>query len=1443
MSQQPAIWLWACALIVTGIANPVAGDDGRAVSINGAPDHRRGIALATGIEATAAATMSGNADLEVLSLSGIEIGSFSPDKVSYAARVGNEINETRVTAEPADANAEVSIDPEAEVELIEGSTLITITVTAENSTEKTYTVTVVREPGTAAALAEYLIAQIPAGDLSAMDGDGDSSVFLPMPVSRIDDLAVTWSNPNTSASNFPLAIRNDFHAGLYFGLVAKDIELTVTVTAKGQTATRSVVSTIPAARSRTDSATRGTKFVLSVADRLNGKRMNSALWRLTPWYTGNRDNLTEVDSGILRLRTLPAEGNLPAGWAVLLARRPFVDVYLKIRMRLAKYEGKISSVYYFPRDVSMAHSDSTKGMELDVFEYRYEADGLDRCQYQVTQHMHWNRAYETMSGEQSTITRESHEYRQNFGLETEPCRFAQQEKFIEVEHLWMREELRTTISSSPEEGSSKRFVLNSLLANTKMCGQYYHQSDNEVPRLKPKGSGHCGEGSLQPYPRPTPFPSFPRVPQMLLIGGGFFSKWAGSEDATPEELTDDVLVDSIEVWLQASQFANLGALSLSGIDIGSFSSDTTTYAASVSADVAATTVRAKPSFPSATAIISDDDGETADDERTVDLSVGVNEIEVTVTAADGLTTRTYEVEVTRAPPETNTALKLDTVVVDRNELVLTFDTALDEGSVPAPGDFIVTSGAGDAVDVVGVEVRGSAVTLNLGGVVAHGVQVTVSYTPGASPLRDIEGNSVPSIADETAVEVFVSITAARAAEGDDVVFPVRLSRAVGSAVTVAWTVGDGTATAGSDYPPGQAGSVTVAGGATEENVTVLTSEDTTVESDETFVVMLAEPPDFPVWAQLDRGQATGTIVNDDSRPPPPPGGGGGAANRPPVVERPIEDQTLDVGDILELDISRNFYDRDQRALDYSVESAHPAVAAVAVDRNGVLTIRGLARGVTSVTLTAADRRDERVSQSFRVTVSGPALVALFPRASDPVREGFARVINHSVEDGEVSIEAIDDRGMRAGPVVLTLDGGAIAHFNSDDLEDGNPAKGLVAGVGSGEGDWRLVVDSELGFDVLAYTRTEDGFLTSMHDLAPATDGVHHIATFNPGSNLNQVSRLRLVNPGEETAAVSITGIDDAGASPGNTVELDIPARESVSLTAAELESGSGIDGALGDGTGKWRLAVSSEQPIVAMSLLESPTGHLTNLSTVPRAPADGDRGHLVPLFPSASDALGRQGFVRVANRTDEAGEVRIEAYADSHVVYNPLTLAIDAGETVHFNSYDLELGNASKGLMGNTGAGAGAWRLVLTSDLEIEVLAYIRTRDGFLTSMHDVTPSLDGEYWVAIFNPGSNPNQVSWLRLVNPGTEDAELAITGIDDAGASPGGSVTVTVPAGASRTIAAADLEAGAEGFEGALGDGDGKWRLAMTSEQPMIVISLLSSPTGHLTNLSTAPDRGGT
>ena len=471
---------------------------------------------------------------------------------------------------------------------------------------------------------------------------------------------------------------------------------------------------------------------------------------------------------------------------------------------------------------------------------------------------------------------------------------------------------------------------------------------------------------------------------------------------------------------------------------------------------------------------------------------------------------------------------------------------------------------------------------------------------------------------------------------------------------------------------------------------------------------------------------------------------------------------------------------------------------------------------------------------------GSQHVYLFPSASEPLREGFVRVINHSTEAGEVTIDPVDDSGRQFDTITLSIDASETVHFNSGDLETGNEGKGLSGSTGSGQGDWRLAFSSELDIEVLSYIRTEDGFLTAMHDVAPVEDDIHQVAIFNPGSNRNQVSRLRLINPTDATAEVTIRGTDDKGMPGSGEVSLSLDAGTAREITAEQLESGgTGLAGMLGDGSGKWRLQVESEQAVVAMSLLESPTDHLTNLSTVPELAEDGVHG--VPLFPAAGDDSGRQGFVRAINRSDTAGEIHIKAYDETERDYEPVMLTIGGNEVVHFNSDDLEQGSPQKGLSGGTGAGEGDWRLELTSDLQIEVLSYIRTTDGFLTAMHDVAPSAGNRHRVAVFNPGSNRNQESLLRLVNPGEAPAEVTIAGVDDRGAPGDGEVTLSVPGGGLRTVGAWELESGADRLTGMLGDGSGKWQLTIASDLPVVAMSLLKSPTGHLTNLSTAPVRG--
>ena len=257
--------------------------------------------------------------------------------------------------------------------------------------------------------------------------------------------------------------------------------------------------------------------------------------------------------------------------------------------------------------------------------------------------------------------------------------------------------------------------------------------------------------------------------------------------------------------------------------------------------------------------------------------------------------------------------------VDGTTLVLTFTTDLNSASAPFPSDFTVTVD-NTRVDVDQVSVSGSMVTLTLATAVQVGQAVTLDYRQGDNRIRDVDGNAAMS---------FAGWVVATGADGG----------ATGGGGSGDGGSGDGGSDGGGSGDGGSGDGGSGDGGSGDGG-----SGD----------------------GGSDGGGTTGggTTGGGSTGGGTTGGGGGGGANRPPVVERQIPDQTITVGEVLELDITLNFYDRDQRALDYSVESADAAVATVAVDPQGVLTIQGVARGVTSVTLTAADRRDERASQSF-----------------------------------------------------------------------------------------------------------------------------------------------------------------------------------------------------------------------------------------------------------------------------------------------------------------------------------------------------------------------------------------------------------------------------------------------------------------------------------------------
>ncbi len=246
-----------------------------------------------------------------------------------------------------------------------------------------------------------------------------------------------------------------------------------------------------------------------------------------------------------------------------------------------------------------------------------------------------------------------------------------------------------------------------------------------------------------------------------------------------------------------------------------------------------------------------------------------------------------------------------------------------------------------------------------------------------------------------------------------------------------------------------------------------------------------------------------------------------------------------------------------------------------------------------------------------------AVPLLAPAGAAGAAQGVLRILNGTDETGAVEIYAIDDAGMRSGPASFMLNASAAVEFTAADLQSGNAMLGLTGGIGTGVGDVRLELVTDLQIVPLAYVRAADGTLSAMHDTvrAAAADGAgghrHEVPLFNPASDAVQESRLRLINPGNAAASIMIEGRDDYGAvAAGGTVELTLAAGTVRTLSALQLEAGdTGLTGRLGAAVGRWRLTVSSDRPIQVVNVVSSTSGHMNNLSTTAvagSAPVDHD---------------------------------------------------------------------------------------------------------------------------------------------------------------------------------------------------------------------------------------------
>ena len=210
-------------------------------------------------------------------------------------------------------------------------------------------------------------------------------------------------------------------------------------------------------------------------------------------------------------------------------------------------------------------------------------------------------------------------------------------------------------------------------------------------------------------------------------------------------------------------------------------------------------------------------------------------------------------------------------------------------------------------------------------------------------------------------------------------------------------------------------------------------------------------------------------------------------------------------------------------------------------------------------------------------------VPLFPSASDgDGRRGLVRVVNRSAASAEVSIDAYDATDRAYERLELTLAGEASGQFDSSDLERGSAEKGLTGSTGPGEGDWWLELSSASDIELVSYVDTASGPLSAVRGTAGVeTDtGMRYEALLWGASG-----EVRLLNAGGAPAEVRLSGTDDAGSS-GGAAELTLAPWTARTLTATALAEGeAGMIGALGAGSGSWRLRLEADREIDVLSLV------------------------------------------------------------------------------------------------------------------------------------------------------------------------------------------------------------------------------------------------------------------
>ncbi|MDE2309104.1 MAG: hypothetical protein KGJ97_12540 [Xanthomonadaceae bacterium] len=162
----------------------------------------------------------------------------------------------------------------------------------------------------------------------------------------------------------------------------------------------------------------------------------------------------------------------------------------------------------------------------------------------------------------------------------------------------------------------------------------------------------------------------------------------------------------------------------------------------------------------------------------------------------------------------------------------------------------------------------------------------------------------------------------------------------------------------------------------------------------------------------------------------------------------------------------------------------PAANAQVIDATSIATS-------AVVTRTATGKTNSGSGNGLAMAYNGPVdVVYTFNPAGNTTQQSFLRISNTGGTSGLVTITGKDDMGAAApGTVSMTLASGKSIQLTSDDLQNGNAAKGLTGALGAGTGKWILTVTGQIsGMEVTNLNRNNTSGTVS--NLGTPVDGGH-----------------------------------------------------------------------------------------------------------------------------------------------------------------------------------------------------------------------------------------------------------------------------------------------------------------------------------------------------------------